>query len=188
MFIISNMKVGIRLAAAFGIIVTLLIVIGVTSITRINSINTAIASIVDDRYVKVRLAFDVRDGVNDQIKYLRGMVIDTLHPEKNAKRFGQLEEATQRTNNAMKKIEAIQVTAVGKKKIAGLLASSLAFEKVKAELMALVQAGNFDAASTYVLQSMTATQNKFLQDAINFANSQDAQLRSEGQGIMDNGQ
>ncbi|WP_312829990.1 MCP four helix bundle domain-containing protein, partial [Pantoea anthophila] len=103
MFIISNMKVGIRLAAAFGIIVTLLIVIGVTSITRINSINTAIASIVDDRYVKVRLAFDVRDGVNDQIKYLRGMVIDTLHPEKNAKRFGQLEEATQRTNNAMKK-------------------------------------------------------------------------------------
>lgn len=49
MFSIKNMKVGMRLAAAFGIIVTLLIVIGVTSITRINSINTAIASIVDDR-------------------------------------------------------------------------------------------------------------------------------------------
>ncbi|MDU7866338.1 MAG: MCP four helix bundle domain-containing protein, partial [Pantoea sp.] len=77
---IKNMKVGMRLAAAFGIVVTLLIVIGVTSITKINNINTAIASIVDDRYVKVRLAFDVRDGVNDQIKYLRGIVIDTNRP------------------------------------------------------------------------------------------------------------
>ena len=117
MFSIRNMKVGMRLAAAFGIIVTLLIVIGVTSITRINNINTAISSIVDDRYVKVRLAFDVRDGVNDQIKYLRGMVIDTTHPENNVKRYGQLDEATQRTNRAMKRIEDIQVTPIGKKKI-----------------------------------------------------------------------
>ncbi|KNH31707.1 methyl-accepting chemotaxis protein [Pantoea agglomerans] len=188
MFSIKNMKVGMRLAAAFGIIVTLLIVIGVTSITRINSINTAIASIVDDRYVKVRLAFDVRDGVNDQIKYLRGMVIDTTRPEMNVKRYGQLDEATQRTNSAMKRIEDIQVTPVGKKKIAGLLASSQAFEKVKAELITLVKAGDFEAASTYVLKSMTATQNKFLKDAVDFANSQDAQLRSEGQGIVENGQ
>jgi len=185
---IKNMKVGMRLAAAFGIVVTLLIVIGVTSITKINSINTAIASIVDDRYVKVRLAFDVRDGVNDQIKYLRGIVIDTNRPEMNVKRYGQLDEATQRTNAAMKKIADIQVTAVGKKKIAGLLASAEAFEKVKTELVTLVKSGNFDAASAYVLKSMTATQNKFLDDAVAFANSQDAQLRGEGQSIVANGQ
>ncbi|MFP3409127.1 hypothetical protein SB757_31410, partial [Pseudomonas sp. SIMBA_065] len=60
--------------------------------------------------------------------------------------------------------------------------------KVKAELITLVKAGDFEAASTYVLKSMTATQNKFLQDAVDFANSQDAQLRSEGQGIVENGQ
>ncbi len=67
----------------------------------------------------MRLAFDVRDGVNDQIKFLRGLVIDTTHPDRNVKRYGQLEKATQRTNNAMNHIADIQVTAVGNKENSG---------------------------------------------------------------------
>ncbi len=119
MFSIKNMKVGIRLAIAFGIVVALLIVIGVTSISKINNIKSGIASIVDDRYVKVRLAFDVRDGVNDQIKYLRGIVIDTHHPEYNVKRFGQLDEATQRTNEAMKKSQLFRSLKLARKRLPG---------------------------------------------------------------------
>ena len=75
---------------AFGLVVALLVVIGITSIMKINNIKSGITSIVEDRYVKVRLGFDVRDGVNDQIKYLRGIVIDTTRPQFNVQRFQQL--------------------------------------------------------------------------------------------------
>ncbi|MDF7651144.1 methyl-accepting chemotaxis protein [Erwiniaceae bacterium L1_54_3] len=183
----KNMKVGVRLGIAFALVVALLGVVGVTSIMKINNIKNGITSIVEDRYVKVRLGFDVRDGVNDQIKYLRGMVIDTLRPEYNVQRFKQLDEATERTNSAMKKIEAIQVTEVGKKKIAGLLAASQLFEQQKNEVLDLVRAGKLEDASTFVLKKITSTQNAYLDSAVAFANSQSDQLRKEGAGIIDDG-
>ena len=187
MLSLKNMKVGARLGIAFALVVALLGVVGVTSIMKINNIKNGITSIVEDRYVKVRLGFDVRDGVNDQIKYLRGMVIDTLRPEYNVQRYKQLDEATERTNSAMKKIEAIQVTEIGKKKIAGLLAASQLFEQQKNEVLDLVRAGKLEEASTYVLKRITSTQNAYLDSAVAFANSQSDQLRNEGSGIIDDG-
>ncbi|HAU5563903.1 TPA: HAMP domain-containing protein [Serratia fonticola] len=187
MLSLKNMKVGARLGIAFALVVALLGVVGVTSIMKINNIKNGITSIVEDRYVKVRLGFDVRDGVNDQIKFLRGMVIDTLRPENNVQRFKQLDEATERTNSAMKKIEAIQVTEIGKKKIAGLLAASQLFEQQKNEVLDLVRAGKLEEASTYVLKKITSTQNAYLDSAVAFANSQSDQLRNEGTGIIDDG-
>ncbi|EJL91212.1 MULTISPECIES: methyl-accepting chemotaxis protein [unclassified Pantoea] len=187
MLSLKNMKVGVRLGIAFGLVVALLVIVGVTSITKINNIKTGITSIVEDRYVKVRLGFDVRDGVNDQIKYLRGIVIDTTRPQYNEKRYQQLAEATEHTNNAMNKIKALQVTEVGKKKIAGLLAASDKFEAEKNQLIALVRAGDAEAASTFVLKSITDTQNAFLASAVAFADSQSQQLEQEGAKIIDNG-
>lgn len=78
---INNMRVGARLGAAFSLVILLLIIVSVTAVTKISAINASIDQIVNDRYVKVRLAFDVRDGVNNQIKFLRGIVIDTKNPE-----------------------------------------------------------------------------------------------------------
>ena len=126
----------------------------------------------------------MRDGVNDQIKYLRGLVIDTPHPDRNVKRYGQLDEATQRTNTAMNRIAAIQVTAVGKKKIQGLIEAGKQFETAKSALIALVTAGDFENAGVYALKTMTPAQNAFLEGAEKFANSQDLQLRNEGRTIV----
>jgi len=181
------MKVGIRLGIAFGIVVALLMVVGVTSWLKISTIKTGITSIVEDRFVKVRLGFDVRDGVNDQIKILRGIVIDSANPDNNTRRIAQLAEATAQTNSAMKKIEAIQVTVIGKKEIAGLLADSKLFDVQKNELLALLQAGKTEEATSYVLHNIIETQSRFLQDANAFADSQASQLHQEGVNIIADG-
>lgn len=114
---INNMRVGARLGAAFSLVILLLIIVSVTAVTKISAINASIDQIVNDRYVKVRLAFDVRDGVNNQIKFLRGIVIDTKNPEQNQKRYLQLDDTIKQTNLAMSKIAAIQTTVTGKQKL-----------------------------------------------------------------------
>ena len=86
----GNLKVATRLAVVFAFIVALLAVVAVTAFIKINNINRGIDAIVNDRYLKVRWAFDLRDGVNEQIKYLRGMAIDIGNPAANEKRTGQL--------------------------------------------------------------------------------------------------
>ncbi|WP_208951677.1 methyl-accepting chemotaxis protein [Rahnella sp. ChDrAdgB13] len=184
---INNMRVGARLGAAFSLVILLLIIVSVTAVTKISAINASIDQIVNDRYVKVRLAFDVRDGVNNQIKFLRGIVIDTKNPEQNQKRYLQLDDTIKQTNLAMSKIAAIQTTVTGKQKIKALQDASDAFESGKEALIALARAGNMDGATEYVLRKLTTSQNAYLDLAIAFANSQDQQLQAEGKKAVADG-
>jgi methyl-accepting chemotaxis protein len=138
--------------------------------------------------VKVRLAFDVRDGVNDQIKFLRGIVIDTKNPEQNKKRYLQLDDTIKQTNLAMDKIAAIQSTPTGKQKIKALQDASDVFEAGKEELIRLAQAGDVEGATEYVLRKLTTSQNAYLGLATAFADSQDAQLQAEGKKAVADGQ
>ena len=186
--LINNMRVGSRLGAAFGLIILLLIIVSATAVIKISSINSSIEQIVNDRYVKVRLAFDVRDGVNDQIKFLRGIVIDTKNPEQNKKRYLQLDDTIKQTNLAMDKIAAIQSTPTGKQKIKALQDASDVFEAGKVELIRLAQAGDMEGATEYVLRKLTTSQNAYLGLATAFADSQDAQLQAEGKKAVADGQ
>ncbi|WP_112286529.1 methyl-accepting chemotaxis protein [Rahnella sp. AN3-3W3] len=184
---INNMRVGARLGAAFSLVILLLIIVSVTAVTKLSSINSTIEQIVSDRYVKVRLAFDVRDGVNDQIKYLRGIVIDTKNPEQNKKRYLQLDDTVKQTNLAMDKIAAIQTTVVGKQKIKALQDASDTFEAAKEQLVNLARAGDMDGATEFVLRKLTTSQNAYLDLATAFADSQDQQLQSEGKTAIADG-
>ncbi|AVF37722.1 methyl-accepting chemotaxis protein [Rahnella sikkimica] len=184
---INNMRVGARLGAAFSLVILLLIIVSVTAVTKISGINASIEQIVNDRYMKVRLAFDVRDGVNNQIKFLRGIVIDTKNPEQNQKRYLQLDDTVKQTNLAMSKIAAIQTTVTGKQKIKALQDASEAFESGKEALIALARNGDMDGATEYVLRKLTITQNTYLDLASAFANSQDQQLQAEGKKAVADG-
>ncbi|WP_428944253.1 methyl-accepting chemotaxis protein [Pantoea sp. FN060301] len=188
MALVRNMKVGVRLGGAFSLVILLLIIVSVTATVKIGSINHAVNSIVNDRYVKVRLAFDVRDGVNEQIKYLRGMVIDTTRPQYNVKRFGQLNDATQKTTDAIAAIAKIQTTAVGQKKIKAVEDAAAAFEAAKNTLLNMVRAGDEESAALFALQKITPMQNTFLNLATNFADSQSQQLQAEGAKALHDGQ
>ncbi|WP_413460293.1 methyl-accepting chemotaxis protein [Herbaspirillum huttiense] len=176
----GNLKVAVRLAAVFAVIVALLAVVSVTAFVKINNINRGIDQIVNDRYLKVRWAFDLRDGVNEQIKYLRGIAIDIDNVQANEKRFGQLDVAVKQTKEALDKIAARQVTEVGKKKIKVLDDARQAFDASEREFLALIRAGKSDAADDYVLRKITDTQNNYLALARAFADSQDSQLQAEG--------
>lgn len=185
--LINNMRVGARLGAAFSLVILLLVIVSGIAITKISSINTSIEQIISDRYVKVRLAFDVRDGVNDQIKYLRGIVIDTKNPEQNKKRYLQLDDTVKKTNLAMDKIAAIQSTVTGKQKIITLQEAGETFETAKEQLIALARAGDMDGATEFVLRKLTTSQNAYLDLATAFANSQDQQLQAEGKTAIADG-
>ncbi|WP_223509543.1 methyl-accepting chemotaxis protein [Rahnella sp. GSA61A] len=185
--LINNMRVGARLGAAFSLVILLLVIVSGIAITKISSINTSIEQIISDRYVKVRLAFDVRDGVNDQIKYLRGIVIDTKNPEQNKKRYLQLDDTVKKTNLAMDKIAAIQSTVTGKQKIKTLQEAGETFETAKEQLIALARAGDMDGATEFVLRKLTTSQNAYLDLATAFANSQDQQLQAEGKTAIADG-
>ena len=177
---IRNMKVGVRLGAAFGIVVLLLMVVAATAVVKITNINGAVDQMMNERYLKVRLAFEVRDGLDEQIKYLRGIVIDTTRPEFNKVRYEHLDESSAKTQAAINKIDANQVTEIGRKRVKALADAARNFDAAKLEVIAQVRAGNAEAAADAVLRKLLPSQNAFLETANSFVEVQDKQLRMAG--------
>lgn len=177
---IGNMKVGARLAAVFAVVVVLLAIVSATAYVKIRAISASIDEIVNGRYQKVRLAYDVRDGVNAQINLVRAIVIDAGLPEHNDKRYGELTLAAKKTAEAIQGIVRLESTTEGLQALRELASVRTAFDAKRSEFIALAQMGGGEVAANFALNDMTAAQNAYLGAVTALALAQDRKLREEG--------
>ncbi len=77
----KNLKLGMRLAMGFGLLIALIIGVVLFGASRVGELSTSIDKVVNDRMVKVRQMNGVVDGVNATQIYIRDMII-TLDQKK----------------------------------------------------------------------------------------------------------
>ena len=109
----GNLKVGTRLALGFGAVVVLLLVISITSVLRLGTLNQASVSITEDIYPEVALTADVVRGALEDGRQIREMLLSTT--EAGAEQAWQA-VGVARSHNAevMKKLEREIDTDKGK--------------------------------------------------------------------------
>ncbi|MFL6697720.1 MAG: methyl-accepting chemotaxis protein, partial [Vitreoscilla sp.] len=73
----ANLKVGTRLALGFGAVVLLLLVISITSVLRLGTLNQASVSITEDIYPEVALSAEAVSGALEDGRQLREMLLST---------------------------------------------------------------------------------------------------------------
>ena len=71
----GNLKVGTRLALGFGAVSLLLLVISITSVLRLGTLNQASVSITEDIYPEVALTADVVRGALEDGRQVREMLL-----------------------------------------------------------------------------------------------------------------
>jgi len=77
----QNLKVGTRLALGFGALVVLLLVISVTSVSRLATVNSALTVVMDDRYPKVMLFNENLQRTIDNGRQMRSMLLAATDAE-----------------------------------------------------------------------------------------------------------
>ena len=77
----ANLKVGTRLALGFGALVVLLLVISVTSVLRLATVNNALTVVMEDRYPKVAMFNENLQRTIDNDRLMRSMVLATSDAE-----------------------------------------------------------------------------------------------------------
>ncbi len=77
----ANLKVGTRLALGFGALVVLLLVISVTSVLRLATVNSALTVVMEDRYPKVVLFNENLQRTIDNGRQMRSMLLATSDAE-----------------------------------------------------------------------------------------------------------
>lgn len=177
--VIRKKKVGIRMGCAFGVVVLLLAAISATSAFKIRTINEAVDQIMNERYLKVRLALEVKEGLDEQISHLHALVIDAARPEFGKEHATRLAVALGKTRNAIARIDANQFTEIGRKRARDLQNVERNFSMAMAEVVTLSQAGNGEAAAE-VLRGLKGAQRAFEETAGSFVEAQDQQLRMAG--------
>lgn len=183
----GNFKVGVCLVIVFVFIVVLLVVVSIIVFIKINNINCVIDQIVNDCYLKVCWVFDLCDGVNEQIKYLCGMVIDIGNLVVNEKCIGQLDVVVCVSKEVLDKIMVCQVIVVGQKKVKVLDDVCQLFEISWVQFLVLIWVGQGDVVDEFVLCKIIDSQNVYFFFVIVFVDFQDSQLCVEGVQVVVDG-
>ena len=72
---LNNMKIGFRLALAFGIVIVLLVVISATSLMRLADMNAITTHITEDRMLKIEMSSEMIENTLVQARAVRNLVI-----------------------------------------------------------------------------------------------------------------
>ena len=89
---LNNIKIGTRLSIVFALLMLLLAVIAATGLMQTNTINNAINQVVQDRWPKAKMAYDIDAQLN---RVARRMYLGMMHenPESVREEFAVVEQA-----------------------------------------------------------------------------------------------
>lgn len=100
----QNLKVSVRLALGFGVVIILLLTLSVISIHRLSAIDDSMDKMIEDRYVKVLLAHETIKLTLDNGRQLGVMVLSSSDDE-SEKYKKEVEENRVAISDALKKLE-----------------------------------------------------------------------------------
>ena len=99
----ANLRIGVRLAIAFSVLVLLLACVATIAVVKTNTINTELNKIVNDRFPKVTAANSIIDILNANARVVRNMLLLTK-PEDVKREADRLPDITKRMTEELEKL------------------------------------------------------------------------------------
>ena len=142
---LSNLKIGVRLALGFAVMLLLMIVISGISLTSFSKMNKKVDVITEDSWPKASLLYEVKDNINIAARALRNAVI--LEDLAEAKQELNIMSGTRkRTNEAYEKLEKSISSTEGKTLLAKIKEQRSAYAAAQKNVVNAVDAGDKNLA------------------------------------------
>ena len=163
---LNNLKLGVRLGIGFAITLILLIVIAVTSYTRLDKLNNEIDNMVNDKFPKTVLSNDVVEAINIIARNLRNAYIMT--GSDRAKSLDAIPEQRKIITERLEKLDKIVTSEKGRElmkqiqtaRAAYVVQQDKAIEMIKADVkqadFAALLTGDLRKAQAEYLKTVTA--------------------------------
>ena len=167
----NHLRIGTRLALAFGALITLALLVGSIGIHRLSELNTALALIGSDRVPKVQLAADITDDVNLIARELRNALI-WADEAKVKTAFDTISQARERIGKAIAAMDTTVTSDEGKKRLAAVISARATYVPLQQQFMDLVREGKKDEATTLLSERMRDVQLVYIQSLDDLKNLQ----------------
>jgi methyl-accepting chemotaxis protein len=110
---LGNMKISTRLALGFGFMALLMVIMGGVSLFKVNAVEAAFSSVMDDRYVKIHDLSIFNDNLNENARGQRDVLMMS-DAEEIQKEFATMVKRTADNAEILKKMEGVIRSEKGK--------------------------------------------------------------------------
>ncbi|NHA13914.1 MCP four helix bundle domain-containing protein, partial [Thioalkalivibrio sp. XN279] len=180
----KNLKIGTRLAIAFAAVVLLLVVVAVTSVTRMGSLSKEIDIMAHDLYPKTTWAVNVVRQVNVTAIVSRQALLlsdrSAIETELN-----KIPQASAEITRNIELLEANITSPEGKQALAGVQATRPVFVAALTDLQELIRAGENEAAEELLTGRMMEAQDNYLEAIRELIEFQDGLMQQGGDRAME---
>ncbi len=159
---LTNLKIGTRLALGFGFVLFFLIAMAITTNVNLGGVSRDVDTFANDRFPKVLMVHEAVDGANSAARFIRNMLL-LNDPEKIAQEDARIDEAAVRVREIVDKIEKGEQSEEGKRLVAKLIEIRKTYIPGLTEARRLAKAGKKAEATTYLLGEFRGLQATYLE-------------------------
>ena len=156
----KNLRIGVRLAIGFGLMVLLLAIISVFSYMRLMQINMDISDVIHDKFPKTVVANDIVDQINVIARAMRNSLL--VKGDDVQKELDRVQDARKKILEGFDKLEKSIHSEDGKKKLAEALDARKVYVEDQNKFLELQKAGKRDEAIDYLLNRVRKTQTDYI--------------------------
>ena len=179
----KNLKISTRLVGAFALLVAMLLAIGALSVVRAVAVETDLVDITERRMSAISNMELIREEANFQARAIRNIAL-LDDSAKVAQEKQAIEESRARVNDVTGKVEALITSTKGRELQALMLEGRKPFREGVDKFMALIAAGEREAAVALLFDVVRPAQLAYLKaidDAVDFqtAGAQEASQNAQ---------
>ncbi|MCJ7602457.1 MAG: MCP four helix bundle domain-containing protein, partial [Desulfobulbaceae bacterium] len=180
---LKNLKIGVRLGCAFGIIMVLLIIQGGLSLFEIKSLNGEMENIVHTDIPKLAQSNDIMDNLNVMARALRNIVIDD-NKEVQDKELKRIADSRKIIDDMMEKLKASVKSAEGIEKLNKINEARPIFIKHTDDYIELVKTSQVDQAKGMLLKEVRDSQRACMDAVENLIKFESDEIAEDGEKAL----
>jgi len=181
--LMNNIRIGVRLSAAFGFILLLLFIIALTGFSRIVSLGDTAETLAGSRYQKASAATNLRYYSTDMSRLVRNVILAD-DPIRRAAFKKEYDNVRDKTAGAIDLIDSLLKTPRGRELIAEIRRTGSQYQSYSQDVVALAQAGNRDEATHLLLGPRYQTQVDYMNALKDMVKYQEVMMQNAGSAAV----
>ena len=157
----KNMKIGMKLGLGFGVVLTLMLILGVISVSKLKTLGNDTQNLADDKWPKAKLAYDVRGETNLVARAVRNALL-TNDAAIQQEELAKVPEARERATKYIEELTSLVRSDTGKASLKGITDSRALYAEQLKILMGLVEANKKDAAISLLFGKFREEQTAYM--------------------------
>jgi methyl-accepting chemotaxis protein len=157
---VNNIKISVKLAIGYGILVLLTTLIGAFTWVKLAGIQTSFEAVTENRLPKVVAVYEVRENINIAARAMRNMLL-VGDPAEAAKEKERIESTHRAIGERLDKLQATIVSSAGRQTLDKVIEARKAYDAQQLKFIELAVSGKKEDATKLLLSELRKAQQDY---------------------------